>query len=352
MTQQECNLAGVYFRRIGKYALRVFNLAASLVLLLTLCKAAHAEESAEETSNFKLGGYSSVSLVAPRSGNTELNLNEISLLLSWDNNERLSFFGELELERPLSWNENKKFDSKNNYLDLERLYFDYHLNEKSNLRAGRFLTPAGRWNLLHAPPLVWTASRPLATSYLFPNAINGLMLHGTVPSKMFGQDQFLDYSLYAETLKDQKQDHNEIPYKDVFGAHFRLNNRINLGLSLASFTEDRPDGKDYRMVGLDFFTHIQNLELSGEGYQRFTNDGSDGGSGAYVQSALALGQQWYWLTRLETFQRPREISGERWVIGLTKRVTPQQLLKMEFVGGSDEFTDTPRGFIASFAVLF
>jgi len=25
---------------------------------------------------------------------------------------------------------------------------------------------------------------------------------------------------------------------------------------------------------------------------------------------------------------------------------------MEFVGGSDEFTDTPRGFVASFAVLF
>jgi hypothetical protein len=39
-------------------------------------------------------------------------------------------------------------------------------------------------------------------------------------------------------------------------------------------------------------------------------------------------------------------------MGLTKRITPKQLLKMEFVGGSADFTDTPRGFVGSFAVLF
>ncbi|HQS37721.1 MAG TPA: hypothetical protein PK571_05725 [Methylotenera sp.] len=324
----------------------------SVALLLALCNIAHADEPSEEASNFKLGGYSSASVVAPRNGSTDFNLNEISLLLSWENDGRFKFFGELELERPISWNENKRFDSKNSYLDLERLYLDYNHSDKLNIRSGRFLTPAGRWNLLHAPPLVWTATRPLATSYLFPNGINGLMMFGATPLQLGAGEQTLEYSVYVEALKDQVRDNNEIIYKDVAGAQFRLGNRFNVGLSLATMTEDRPGNPDYRLLGLDFITHINGWELSGEGFQRYTNNGGNGGSGAFLQSAAPLGNNWYWLTRLETFQRPQEVSGERWVMGVTKRVAPTQLLKMEFVGGSADFADTPRGFIASFAVLF
>lgn len=337
---------------ITKIAFKLAVYAGSVALLATLCKIAYADETIGEKSNFKLGGYSSASITIPRSGKTELRLEEISLLLSWENEGRFKFFGELELERPLSWNENKKFDGKNSYFDLERLYLDYNLSEKVNVRSGRFLTPAGRWNLLHAPPLVWTSTRPLATTNLFPNALNGIMLYGSSPIRLFGQDQSFEYSIYAEALKDQVRDKDEIIYKDVAGAQFRLNGRVNLGLSLSTFTEDRTGNPEYRMIGLDFITHINGWELSGEGFQRFTSSGKDGGSGAFLQSAAPLGNNWYWLTRLESFQRPSEISGERWVMGATKRVTPTQLLKLEYVGGSDDFTDTPRGFVGSFAVLF
>lgn len=324
----------------------------SVALLLALCNIAQAEEAAKPPSNFKLGGYSSASILVPRQGTTAFNLNEISLLLSWENEGRFKFFSELELERPISWNGNEHFDSQNNYLDLERLYIDYNHSDKFNVRSGRFLTPAGRWNLLHAPPLVWTTSRPLATSFLFPNGVNGLMMFGATPLQLGAEEQTLEYSVYVEALKDQIHDRGEIVYKDVAGAQLRTGNQFNLGLSLATFTEDRPGNPEYRMLGLDFITHNHGWELSGEGFQRFTNSGKDGGSGAFLQSAAPLGNNWYWLTRYESFERPQEVSGERWVIGLTKRVAPAQLLKMEFVGGSDDFTDTPRGFAASFAVLF
>ena len=342
---------------------RTFKLAAyagSVALLATLCKAAHADDVTDSTSGFKLGGYSSASINAPRHGSTELKLDDISLMLSWENDGRLKFFSELELERPLTWNEGNHFNSKNSYFDLERLYLDYNLSDKVNIRTGRFLTPAGRWNLLHAAPLVWTATRPLATSYLFPTAVNGLMLHGSVPYETKNQNQAIEYSFFVEGLKDQVRDNDEIIYKNVAGAHLTLTNQLNLGLnlglSLATFTEDRPAGPDYRMFGLDFITHIKGWELSGEGFQRFTSNGSNGGSGAFLQSAAPLGNNWYWLTRLETLQHAKqgsvEVSGERWVVGLTKRVTPQRVFKMEFVGGSADFTDTPRGFVGSFAVLF
>lgn len=356
MIQQKFYKTGLFLRHLSISAGKLAIYALSVALLASVCKIAHADEtsneSADESSNFKLGGYTSASIMSPRQGSTEINLNEISLLLSWENDGRLKFFGELELERPLSWNENKHFNTKNNYLDLERLYLDYNLSEKINIRGGRFLTPAGRWNLLHAPPLVWTGTRPLVTSYLFPAAINGAMMHGTIPISMNGADQSFEYTVYAEALKDQDQEDDEIIYKNVAGAHFKLNNHFNPGLSIATFSEDRPGSPEYRMIGLDFITHINGWEISGEGFQRFTNSGNDGGSGAYLQSAAPLGNNWYWLTRLETFHKPDVVSGERWVLGLTKRVTPKQLLKMEFIGGSDNFTDTPRGFMGSFAVLF
>ncbi|WP_235276200.1 hypothetical protein [Methylotenera sp. G11] len=352
MIQQKIKEIRTCLRRMSIRAGRQVVYAVSVALLAMLCKIAHADESADDSSGLQLGGYASAGITAPHKGDTEFNLNEISLLLSWDNNARLKFFSELELERPLSWNENKHFNNKNSYVDLERLYLDYNLSEKINVRGGRFLTPAGRWNLLHAAPLVWTSTRPLATNYLFPPAINGVMMHGATPLKINGEEQSFEYALYAETLKDQDKENNEIIYKNVAGAYFKLNNRFNPGLSLASFTEDRPDAPDYRMIGLDFITHVKGWEISGEGFQRITSNGSNGGSGAYLQNAAPLGNNWYWLTRLETFQKPGVVSGERWVLGLTKRITPKQLLKMEFVGGSDEFTDTPRGFAGSFAVLF
>jgi len=351
MIQQKVKEIYTRLRHQAAYALKLVVYAGSVALLTTLCKVAHADEPAAGTSSgLKLGGYSSVNASVPRDGSSELRVDDVSLMLSWENDGRLKFFGELELERPLAFNEDKRFNHKNFFFDVERLYLDYNLSEKVNVRTGRFLTPAGRWNLLHAAPLVWTASRPLATSKLFPTAVNGLMLFGTEPYE--AQGQALEYSFFVEALKDQVRNNDETIYKNVAGAHFTLTNQLNLGLSLATFTEDTPAGPNYRMVGLDFITHVKGWELSGEGFQRFTGGGNNGGSGAYLQSAAPLGNNWYWLTRLETFQRPQEVSGERWVLGLTKRITPQQLLKMEFVGGSGDFTDIPRGFVGSFAVLF
>ncbi len=336
----------------------------SVALLSALSKVASADEAAENFYGFKLGGYSSASVSLPRDGTAEASLDDISLMLSWNNNGRLNFFAELELERPLSWNKNNHSNTKDSYLDLERLYLDYNVSEKINVRTGRFLTPVSRWNLLHAAPLVWTSTRPLVTSQLFPTAINGLMLFGATPYQSANQDSgqnlAFEYSFFIEALKDQIRDNNETLYKNVAGAHFSLASSFNVGLSLATFSEDTPTSPDYRMIGLDFITHIKGWEISGEGFQRFTQHGSNGGSGAYLQSAVPLGSNWYWLTRLETLQQDNkasgrasgDASGNRWILGLTKRITPKQILKMEFVGGSDDFTDTPRGFVGSFAMLF
>lgn len=327
----------------------------SVASLLLQCKLALAEEAepAGFLSGFKLGGYSSAGVTIHRDQEAEAALNEISMLLTWNGDSRWSFFGELELEDPLTWNDDRKFNSKESHVDLERLYLDYNFSETVNLRVGRFLTPNSRWNLLHASPLVWTSTRPIATYRLFPTATNGLMLHGSKPVGEFA----LDYMLFTEVLEDQEDDEYDLPFEHVHGARIALSKQWNVGVSLLSFREKHIEAlgdrdKTYRMLGVDFVTHVGEVELSGEGFARFTQNGSDGGSGAYLQTAVPVSNNWFWLTRLETMQRPNEGGSERWLTGLTWRMKPTQLLKLEFVGGSGDQPEAPRGFVGSFAILF
>ncbi len=326
-------------------------LLASLSSLLGLCKPVMAEESPNWTDAFNVGGYASAGLTLERDNEAQAALNEISLLVTWNNQSRLSFFGEFELENPLSWNDDRSFHTKQSNFDLERLYFDYNLSEKVNFRAGRFLTPNSRWNLLHAPPLVWTSTRPLATSRLFPEGTNGAMIFGALP---FMNGAF-EYQLFAELLEDQEQDDDELEFEHVKGARFSYKNQSDIGISLLSFREKGIDNS-YRMLGLDFVTHVNNVEISGEAFQRFDIRNKDGGSGAYLQSAVPLNPigltNWYWITRLETLQRPNEGAAERWLVGATWRVKPTQLLKFEFTGGSGDQPESPRGFLTSFALFF
>ncbi len=327
----------------------------SVASLLLQCKLALAEETGldEFWNGFKLGGYSSAGVTIHRDQEAEAALNEVSMLLTWNSDSRWSFFGELELEEPLTWNDDRKFNSKESHVDLERLYLDYNFSETVNLRVGRFLTPNSRWNLLHASPLVWTSTRPIATYRLFPTATNGLMLHGSKPAGEFA----LDYMLFTEVLEDQEDDEYDLPFEHVHGARIALSKQWNVGVSLLSFREKHIEAlggrdKTYRMLGVDFVTHVGEVELSGEGFARFTQGGGDGGSGAYLQAAVPIRNNWYWLTRLETMQRPNEGSSERWLTGLTWRMKPTQLLKLEFVGGSGDQPEAPRGFVGSFAILF
>lgn len=323
---------------------------ASVALLLTLCKAVYADETTRFIDGFKVGGYSSAGITIPRKDDAEAAINEISLIVTWENDSRFKFFSELELEKPLSWNDENKFNTKESFVDLERLYLDYNLSEKINLRGGRFLTPAGRWNLLHASPLVWTSTRPLATSRLFPTAINGIMAFGAIPLS----DSAIEYTLFAETLKDQTTDDDEIKYKNVRGARFTFGQEFNLGLNLLSFTEKTGFNPSYRMLGFDFISHYQGIEFLGEAFQRWDSHDQDGGSGAYLQTAVPLPhlRNWYGIARIETFHRPDEGHQQRWVVGTTWRIKPTQLLKLEFTGGSSDEPESPRGFLGSFAVLF
>ena len=336
----------------------LWRCAVSVISLCLMCKPLLAEEELSFWQGFRLGGYTSVDLHVPRTETTRLNWNELSMIVTWDQNTRVKFFGELDLENVATYTHRQGLDFRDVYINPERLYFDVNLNQSANLRIGRFLTPLGRWNQLHASPLVWTASRPLATTELFPSFTSGLQLFGNLPF----QERSLDYQLYMATMNAQPESRGETQYKDMQGARIAINNIFNftdenaglntIGLNVSRFRDEKPNGPKYQLLGVDFLLEFGRWEFSGEAYTRKSEQGKIGGKGSYLQSAFLIKNDWYWITRFESLHQRADQDADRWVIGLTKRLKPNQLLKFEVVGGSGEYEDVPRGFTTSFAMMY
>lgn len=332
--------------------------AVAVVIALCMSQTVVAEEAAPSVEdNFKLGGYLSAGLNAHPGGKTDGALNEVGLILGWENDSRFRFLSELDVERPLTLNENGTGSGINTHLGmnrlyLERIYVDYNLSDKLNLRAGRFLTPAGRWNLGHAAPLVWTTSRPLATgNQLFPVGTNGLMLYGALPLKD-SENEALEYNFFVGLSKDQHTDKKDILYDDIKGARFVLSGKVSWGLSLLEFRESSLNSPYIRMLGVDFLVQHDDWEWSGEATQRYYSNDADGGSGAYLQGVAPIVNQWFAVARVETFKSPVTGSSERLVLGTAWRMRPGRVLKLEYVAGDNERPESPKGLLASFAILF
>jgi len=324
--------------------------AASVALALCASNPAHAEEKAGAEGGLRLGGYSSASVIFHPGHGDEAALDELSLFVSWDDNARWRLFSEIELEQPFTWREGESSNLQAN-IDIERLYGEYSFSSLLNVRLGRFLTPVGRWNQIHAAPLVWTTSRPLATQRLFPLNLDGVMLHGAVALDPAGwSGHTLEYSAYVEAVRDMENDRGEPEFERARGARLVLTGEADIGISFAQFEEDLADHPRYRLLGLDFVTGRNGWEASGEVYRRF--DGGDAGHGGYLQGVVPLGGQWSALARFESMQDRAGDSTERWLVGAAWKPSGDSIVKLEYVTGDEEKQFSPKGFMASYAILF
>lgn len=325
---------------------------ASVASVLLLCNPAYAGEGVVFADDFHVGGYASANLNLHPDGMAEASASEASLFMSWDGNGRWRLFSELEIENPLHWSEGASISTRKAHFDVERLYADYVYSERATLRMGRFLTPVGRWNLIHADPLVWTTHRPLVTERLFPLNINGLMLQGALP---FGGGA-LEYYVFGEAVHDMRRNRDEIPFESTRGTRLAFSGSSEVGLSLLDFWEEIPGNPHYQLLGLDFFTSHHGWEASGELFRRFrvdtVNGNVDAGRGGYLQGVAPLGSRWFAVGRLEAVQRPTEGPIRRWLIGTAWRIDGKHVLKLDYMGGDTERREAPKGLFASFAVLF
>lgn len=102
---------------------------------------------------------------------------------------------------------------------VERALFSVYLNRYFNFSFGKFITPAGIWNVDHGSPVIMTISQPTQYSYaqIYPKSQLGIMEDG----KIFIGDADLSYSLYLSSGRDNQSLYR---VKDLsVGGQMRLN---------------------------------------------------------------------------------------------------------------------------------
>jgi hypothetical protein len=303
-------------------------------------------------SGVTVGGYGSLRYEDLHDRPRQFSASALSLFVSWDSGSRVRFFSEWELEDFAVVREGKAFGSRSNPFEIERFYADVYISDALNLRFGKFLTPIGRWNLIHADPLVWTTSRPLVTFRSFSQNITGGMLYGTVPL----QERELDYSVYLEVTDELDPDQREEPVSEAAGLHvlYHLANAMELGLSYSSFERQEGDGKRENLFGADLFWTQQRFEVTSEFAYRFGEEKNNSDEwGIFLQGTAPLFAHLFAIGRYEFFSSREPIPGVHlWTAGLAFRPISPLVFKAEYSVGHRNVANVPEGFSTSVSLLF
>lgn len=297
-----------------------------------------------------LGGYTSLQYQDLQNSNSRLALSHLSMFVWWESQSGLRIFSEIDNESQLSA-DTQSVDADGSFLSVERLYGEYAFNDALGFRLGKFLTPIGYWNQIHADPLVWTTSRPLESVALFPDHTSGAMVFGG--TDVLGKR--LDYRAYTSIGTDVRKDPAEKPFNEAFGVQVTLEDvsHWRIGLSAASFDEITNTEEHETLIGADFLWHSGGFEVSGEGVYRHSSLGSmRDGNGAFVQGVMPIAGKLYAVARLEhlrdpDLQQPVRLS----VFGLNYRLDRAVSFKLETIRGVNQSISAP-GWLASASMLF
>ncbi|MGZ4958200.1 MAG: hypothetical protein ACXV7J_03015 [Methylomonas sp.] len=303
-------------------------------------------------SGFRLGGYTNAEVTAAGEKPWQFQVTDLSLFVSWDKNSWLRFFSELELADVLTAGQHQTLSTSQTHFEYERFYFDGLVNDKLTVRVGKFLTPIGQWNVLHAAPLVWTTYRPVATDDLFSTHVSGVMLHGIFPFA----DRQLEYAVYGDATEAADPLSSDNPFKNALGTHLRYqwNDQLQIGVSFTNFLLQNIPSARYSLFGVDGLWQYKKYEIRSEIVYRSHGNQINERSlwQGYLQGVLPLTQHFFWVGRYEAFQQMFDKTGYAGVMGLAYRPSPPIVWKLEYRMGANNDKLAPDGLAASFAVLF
>lgn len=302
-------------------------------------------------TGLRIGGYSNAQTGAPHAAPAYFEVSDLSLFLTWDNGSRLHFFSELEAGDVLNTGKREGLVTQKASFEFERFYIDSLVNNNLTVRLGKFLTPIGQWNLVHAAPLVWTTSRPVATENLFSPHASGVMLHGSVSVAK----RQLEYSVYGDLSQSIDPYRSQNPFENALGAHLRyfLSDTLQIGASFSNFVlNDLPPARD-TLAGLDVAWSYRKFELSSEIVYRTSDHAALQSTWqGFAQNVIPVSQHWFAVGRYEFFEQPQNKAGQVGVLGLAYRPLPPVVWKLEYRLGTHNEVLAPDGLAASFAILF
>lgn len=293
-----------------------------------------------------LGGYSSVEVNRDEGEPVEFLFEDLSFFVIFQPLGRFSFFSELEFEDLFSIDSDGDAGSPDGRFEIERLYGDFRFDDRLELRAGKFLTPVGRWNVIHAQPLVWTTSRPLVTEAPFDENTTGLMLRGSVARGK------VTYRLWGQFTNQLEPSPQIVQSDRSGGARMQLDllPTLSIGGSYLSF---RSQGEWFHLVGADALWRSGRIEWMSEA-SFDTGAGSSGSQwGLYSQIAVRAIGRVYAVGRYELFSpRGSRRRLNQVILAAAYRPRPFAIFKIEYQLADRSSDLSEPGFRSSFALLF
>jgi hypothetical protein len=344
--------------------LRWRKLRAAVAVLLACTSvlpfsAAHGAEEASVDGGYVvpgtrlwLGGDVTLEFGVPEGEPAFLGLDDVSLLARYEVVPRLALFTELRLENTLEWIEGVGVERGSADISIERLYAEGLLTPHLSVRAGKFFTPFGLWNVIHRAPLTWTVDAPEVVEETFPIRATGLSLvyqttwHGwsfDATGYGPGQDELALRHTDQSGLMGGGRTAVGRPLGPAYGA---------VGVSGMAF-EDHDTGRWADAYGADLELTFRGHQLMGEvEYTHLRGPGAGHDSGFYLQDAIPLTETLYGVLRVERLHLAGAGSGTGGLVGLFWRPRPYLIFKADYQFG-DRLKDTLEpGFIGSVVLFF
>lgn len=253
----------------------------------------------------KISGYADAELRVTNNGkaNNTFRIRHLSLFFSKRVEKKWKFFSEIEFE-DAPFIESKhvidEAETVQGKILVEQVYIEYQPQLGLELRFGRFLTPAGIWNIFHYYPYVPTQTRPIFVRKIFPSFSDGVQIR-----KAFHvADTMLDTHFYISngTGNPGKIDRNN---EKAVGARLNFSKDILDGME-AGFSYYR-DTDNNNSLNNSFAAH---LKLAFEDYKlqseyAFRNNSPEAGgdfidAGAYAQITYDY-KKWTFAGRYDWF---------------------------------------------------
>lgn len=326
-------------------------LAGAMLLRGAPCSAASYEPGAGLTlldGRLNIGGYTTVEGAFLDDSRDQLVLDDLSSFITLHLTDNWLVFSELEIEEGVHL-ERGGFGTGHDVFSLERLYAEWRPGDSFRLRAGKMLTPFGIWNLIHAAPLVWTTSRPIATTQFFDTGVTGL--EATFWKNVGAAD--LAFTLYGQATEQLNDPNDPQEARRAIGGRVEGGPAFGprFGASAVRF-RDHTDHRNETAFGFDALWPSRLFEASAEAAFNVPDSGSTT-LAAYAQLVVhayePLGLHPF--VRLEYADLP---DVNRWpvVFGLAWRPTDTMIVKVEGILGGDDTELGGNGALTSFSVLF
>lgn len=246
------------------------------------------------------GGYFSLQYKA-QDKSKSYGIDDLALL-SYGEYQKFSYMAEVEYKNLYvdTTTPKQSFITRDTTLHVERLYVDYTHDENIFIRAGKYNTPAGFWNLLPINVLRATTSNPYTNKLLFPEFTTGIDFVYTSYS-----ETELQVDVMVQHNDDLDDDYNnyEMDRHYALGityTHSSLALKLNGGY-FHQIDHLKPLAQRYYLMASARYTQ-EKFELLGEmGYQTTQNDLTTPFAG-YIQALYHITPQHNAILRVEHYE--------------------------------------------------